>query len=301
MGDHVGFRRIPAPGPLADLGSRAIPDGYDIRAFPPFSVTVDVVVFTIHADELQVLLVRRSDLPFRDQWALPGGFVRETESLDEAARRELTEETGLWPDGLNLRHGAPGAQQWADSRRDPFSSLRQMKTYWTPGRDPRGNIVTVVYGAVLRKAEVVQPGGDASDALFWPVSGVLTEEAHLAFDHSSIIREAVERLRDEVETTDRALDFLDPTFSMAGLRRVYEAVWGVNLDPANFRRSLMPRGREYVATTGVISRSGPEGGRRPELFVATDEWRNGSPVPRPGSRVRSGRTTGEDGPVSNQP
>src|SRR5439155_25879629 len=112
---------------------------YDPYEFPPFAVTVDVVVLTLSAGELHVLLVRRGVPPFEGMWAIPGGFKRPDETLDEAAKRELLEETGI--DGASL--------------------LRQFGAYGDPGRDPRMNVVTIAYFAVLREVGEVVAGTDA--------------------------------------------------------------------------------------------------------------------------------------------
>ncbi|MTA14711.1 MAG: NUDIX domain-containing protein, partial [Actinobacteria bacterium] len=110
-------------------GSRArAPKGYDVRRYPSFAVTVDVVILSIHLDQLSVLLVRRSGDPYAGHWALPGGFKRPDETLDQAAQRELVEETGMH---------AP-------------DHLRQLGAYGDPGRDPRTNVVSIAYLAVVR-------------------------------------------------------------------------------------------------------------------------------------------------------
>ena len=139
---------------------------YDPHEFPPFAVTVDVVVLTLEDGALHVLLVRRGVPPFEGMWAIPGGFKRTDESLDEAAQRELLEETGV--DGARL--------------------LRQFGAYGDPGRDPRMNVVTVAYLAVLREVEGVAGGTDAAAAELVPVSKVASGELALAFDHLGLHR-----------------------------------------------------------------------------------------------------------------
>src|SRR5437016_1815268 len=122
---------------------------------------------------LQVLLVRRGVAPFEGMWAIPGGFKRPTETLDEAAKRELLEETGV--EGASL--------------------LRQFGAFGDPERDPRMNVVTIAYLAVLREIGDVVAGTDAADAALIPVSDVLDRKIELAFDHARIVRDAVERVR----------------------------------------------------------------------------------------------------------
>jgi 8-oxo-dGTP diphosphatase len=237
--------------------SASVPEGYDAREFPAFAVTVDIVVFTMSDRGLQVVLIRRGEAPFQGMWAIPGGFKRPEETLDEAARRELREETGV--DGASL--------------------LAQFGAYGDPGRDPRLNVVTVAYLAVLRDVGVVRGGSDAAAAELVPVSSVLSGALELAFDHRRIVEDAVERVRTDLEVSGIATAFVGKTFTMAELRAVYEAVWGVQLDAANFRRSLVTDDG-WVVPTGRRARPGPAGGRPAELYRAGRAWRRGGPIQR---------------------
>jgi 8-oxo-dGTP diphosphatase len=234
-----------------------IPVGYDARAFPAFAVTVDVVVLTMADGILRILLVRRGEEPFRGMWAIPGGFKRPDETLDAAARRELAEETGV----------------------DVPSLLTQFGAYGDPGRDPRLNVVTVAYLAVLRDVGATVAGTDASHAALVPAADVLEERTELAFDHLRIVHDAVERVRVELEVSGIATAFVGPTFTMAELRAVYEAVWDVQLDAANFRRSLLGDDG-WVIPTGHTARPGPRGGRPAELYRAGRAWEAGAPIQR---------------------
>jgi 8-oxo-dGTP diphosphatase len=238
-------------------GKANVPHGYDASAFPAFGVTVDVVILTMTDGTLHVLLVRRGEEPFKDMWAIPGGFKRPDETLDEAATRELAEETGV----------------------DVASLLTQFGAYGDPGRDPRTNVVTVAYVAVLRDVGTIVAGTDAAQARLVPVADVLEERIELAFDHLEIVRDAVERVRVELEVSGIATAFVGTTFTMAELRAVYEAIWGVQLDAANFRRSLV--GEEgWVIPTGRTARPGPGGGRPAELYRAGRAWQHGAPIHR---------------------
>src|ERR1700704_639855 len=140
-----------------------VPADYNPAQFPAFAVTVDVVILTMSHSRLHVLLVRRGVAPFEGMWAIPGGFKRPTETLDEAAARELAEETGV----------------------DAASLLTQFGAYGDPARDPRMNVVTVAYLAVLHDvgAVVAGSGSDAAAAALIPVSDVLNGKVDLAFDH----------------------------------------------------------------------------------------------------------------------
>ncbi|MCU1468451.1 MAG: hypothetical protein JWM72_4379 [Actinomycetia bacterium] len=237
--------------------------GYDPAAYPPFGVTVDVVIVTLDAGELKVLLVRRGEQPFAGEWAVPGGFKQPTETLDDAARRELQEETGV----------------------DAEALLVQLGAYGDPGRDPRMNVVTVAYLAVLRELGDIVPGSDAADASLHPVADVIRGRVSLAFDHERIVRDAIERIRRDLETTGLATAFVGPTFTLSELRAVYEAIWQVELDGANFRRKLVGEDG-WVVATGKRSAPASEGGKPPELFRVGSAWKSGAPIRRPRRSAR---------------
>ena len=244
---------------MTTTSSGAPPPGYDPSQYPAFAVTVDVVILTISEGELHVLLVRRGEAPFKGMWALPGGFKRPTETLDEAAKRELVEETGV------------------DVAR--ASLVTQFGAYGDPGRDPRMNVVTVAYLAVLHDVGAIVAGTDAADAALVRVADLLNGKIELAWDHLRIARDAIERVRVDLEVAGIATAFVETTFTMAELRSVYEAIWGVQLDAANFRRSVVAEDG-WVVPTGRRARPGPGGGRPAELYRAGPAWRHGSPVHR---------------------
>jgi len=235
----------------------AVTQTYDPSEFPAFAVTVDVVVLTLVEGRLHVLLVRRGVPPFEGMWAIPGGFKRPDESLDDAAQRELLEETGV--DGASL--------------------LRQFGAYGDPGRDPRMNVVTIAYLAVLRDVQGIAGGTDAAAAELVPISEALSGRIELAFDHRQILRDAAERVRTDLGLTGIATAFVGATFTLAELRAVYEEVWGVELDPANFRRSILAEDG-WVIPTGRRARPGATGGKPAELYRAGRMWRHGAPIRR---------------------
>lgn len=233
------------------------PPDYDSSQFPAFAVTVDVVILTMSEGLLHALLVCRGEAPFEGMWAIPGGFKRPTEALDAAARRELHEETGV----------------------DAASLLTQFGAYGDPERDPRMNVVTVAYLAVLRDVREVAGGSDAAAAALLPVSDLLNGKIELAFDHLRILRDAIERVRVELEISGIATAFVGPTFTLAELRAVYEAVWDVQLDAANFRRSIVAE-EGWVVPTGRRAKPGSAGGRPAELYRPGKAWRHGGPIHR---------------------
>jgi 8-oxo-dGTP diphosphatase len=234
---------------------------YDPSKFPAFAVTVDVVVLTMANRRLQALLIQRGEDPFAGMWAIPGGFKQPTETLDAAAQRELLEETGV--DGASL--------------------LRQFGAYGDPDRDPRMNVVTVAYVAVMRDIGTPAASADAAAAALVPVEDALNGKLELAFDHATILRDAVDRVRVDLGLTGTATAFLPPTFTLAELRSVYEAVWDVHFDAANFRKRVLAD-EGWVIPTGRRARPGASGGKPAELYRAGRRWRQGSPIPRRGAK-----------------
>lgn len=230
---------------------------YDPSDFPAFAVTVDVVVLTMANGRLQALLVQRGVDPFEGMWAIPGGFKRPAETLDEAAQRELREETGV----------------------DEATPLRQFRAYGDPGRDPRMNVVTVAYVAAIRDIGTPAASTDAAAAALVPVDDALSGRVPLAFDHASILADAVDHVRTDLELTGTATAFLPSAFTLAELRSVYESVWNVRFDAANFRKRVLAEDG-WVIPTGRRARPGSAGGKPPELYRAGRRWKDGSPLRR---------------------
>lgn len=217
---------------------------YDPASFPPFAVTVDLVVLTIREGALHVLVIERGLAPFKGCVALPGGFVKPDEDLDTAARRELLEETQV--------HA---------------SFLEQIDAFGAPSRDPRMRVVSVAYLCFTPLTDVPVGGSDAAKAFFAPVDSLLADEAAMAFDHRQILRAGVEKARGKLEYTTLATAFCPEEFTISDLRRVYEVTWGIELEPANFRRKV-DQCADFVVPTGRKRNPGPEGGKPAGLFVA---------------------------------
>ncbi len=180
---------------------------------PRAALTVDCVVFGLDDDGLKVLLIERGQEPFAGRWALPGGFVRLDETLDQAALRELREETGL-------------------SR----VFLEQLYTVGDLGRDPRERVVTVTYYALVRLSDhQVQAATDASNAAWYPVD----KRPRLAFDHDAILERARARLQGKVRWQPLGFELLAPKFSLSQLQRLYETILERPLDKRNFRKKVL--------------------------------------------------------------
>ncbi|MFE6783357.1 NUDIX domain-containing protein [Streptomyces sp. NPDC057680] len=276
---------------------------YDPSAFPPFAVTVDLVVLTVRRHALCTLVVRRGEEPYRGRWALPGGFVREDEDLSGAAARELVEETGL------CAHD-PAAPPPVPSN---GAHLEQLATYGAPDRDPRMRVVSVAHLALAPDLPAPRAGGDANSARWAPVEELLGEDVlagtaeagtalgaggaegagdetgdgddgkeggpvALAFDHARILADGVERARSKIEYSSLATAFCPPEFTVGELRRVYEAVWGVALDPRNFHRKVTGTPGFLVPAGGTTTR---QGGRPAQLFRAGGATLLNPPMLRP--------------------
>jgi 8-oxo-dGTP diphosphatase len=176
------------------------------------AVTVDVVLFTVLDDHLKVLLIRRKNPPFQDRWAIPGGFVGSRESLEEAAWRELKEETNV-----------SGAY------------LEQLYTFGAPDRDPRTRVITVAYFSLIcANLAHVRASDDARDARWFSVRRLPL----LAFDHRKILDCALNRLRNKLGYSNIGFELLPEKFTLTELQRVYEIILGRKIDKRNFRKKL---------------------------------------------------------------
>ena len=257
---------------------------YRLNDYERPSVTADVAAFTIRSEDresyrknpeskLQILLIRRGGHPFKDMWALPGGFLQRDETVEECALREIEEETAVRP-----------------------VSIMPVGVFSEPGRDPRGWIISHAFASVISEESVRQNGqDDAADAQWFSVSfapaddgtvrlsltyadtvlcAVLAEESSrfgrtayrilerggLAFDHASIIASALSALRNEAKNYDALFDFLPETFTLSALQRVQETIMNVSVLPANFRRMVSG----YVEETDEYVRG--EGHRPAKLY-----------------------------------
>ena len=180
---------------------------------PHPAVTVDCAVFGLDDADLKLLLIRRKIEPFGGKWALPGGFVRIDESIDSAARRELSDETGL-------------------SR----LYLEQLYTFGEPDRDPRERVISVAYYALVKlSAHIVQAATDAAEVAWFPVA----ELPKLAFDHERIVETAMKRLKAKVRYEPIGFELLPEKFTLGELQRLYEAVLEQPLDKRNFRKKIL--------------------------------------------------------------
>jgi 8-oxo-dGTP diphosphatase len=190
---------------------------YDKDAYEKPSVTVDVCICRFHEGEVEVLLIQRKHAPFRNYWAIPGGFVQidAEESLEKTAARELEEETGL--KGIYME---------------------QLKSYGDPKRDPRMRVITVAYFALLRMSalakQTLRAADDAKEAEWFP----LRKLPKLAFDHDTILADLSQRLAGKIGYTPIAFHLLEPAFTWAELQAVYESVLGKPVLAPNFRRKI---------------------------------------------------------------
>lgn len=177
------------------------------------SVTVDIVVFTIQNNNLEVLLVKRGIEPFKGKWAIPGGFVKMDEDLENAAKRELREETGV---------------------EDIY--LEQLYTFGNPKRDPRGRVITIAYMALTNSNDIkLHATTDVSTAQWFSVK----EAPSLAFDHKKILDYALRRLKWKFEYTTVAFSLLPTEFTIGQIQKIYEIVFDKKFDKRNFAKKLL--------------------------------------------------------------
>lgn len=196
--------------------------------YPHPAVTTDIVIFTIRQDELKVLLIKRALPPYQNMWALPGGFVNLEESLEEGARRELEEETGV---------------------RDVY--LEQLYTFGKPDRDPRERVITVAYYALVPSDEFdIQAGSDAEGVSWFG----MRELPGLAFDHDAILEMARERLRAKLGYSTIAFQFMPRHFTLSELQHVYEVILREPVDKRNFRKRILSL--DLIEETGKEKRDG---------------------------------------------
>lgn len=189
------------------------------------ALAVDIVLFSILDEELQILLIRRGEQPFRGAYALPGGFVRANESLEEAAFRELQEES-------NVRN----------------VYLEQLFTFGDPGRDPRGRVVSTAYYALIDAGrQTLRAATDAAEAGWFPAARL----PKLAFDHERIVKTALHRLRGRANYSTVAFQLMPKSFTVEQLHRVYRIIMGRELDRRNFRKKMLSLG--ILVDTGKVT------------------------------------------------
>ncbi|MCX4394342.1 NUDIX hydrolase [Streptomyces sp. NBC_00053] len=212
---------------------------------PPVLLTVDLVILTLRESRLHVLLVERGEEPFQGALALPGGFLNhDEEEILDAAHRELSEETAL-------------TSGWVH--------LEQLAVYGSPGRDPRGRVVSVAHLAIAPGLPDPVAGTDATEAAWIPADAVLSGETALAFDHRRIAEDGIERARAKIEFSALATAFCGESFTIAELQQVYEAVWGTPLDTRNFYRKVQAA-KGFIVPTGADRKA--TGGRPARLYRA---------------------------------
>jgi 8-oxo-dGTP diphosphatase len=198
-------------------------------------VTVDIVIFALRENDLQVLLIKRKFAPFENTWAIPGGFVQPHESLEDAAARELHKETGVR--GVHIE---------------------QLYTFGKLGRDPRGRMITVAYFALVPKPLAVHAGTDTTDAQWKSVYDL----PKMAFDHADIVGYALKRLRYKLEYSIVGFQLLPPQFTLSELQHAYEIILHEYLDKRNFRRRILQT--EVIEETREMRTDG--GGRPAKLY-----------------------------------
>lgn len=199
------------------------------------AVTVDLAIFTVNADMLKVMLVKRAETPFAGYWSLPGGFLKAGESLDDAALRVLNKKAGV----QNVY-------------------LEQLYTFGSPNRDPRARVITVTYFALIPWEHLNQPASDKVTDLKWAPVNRLPK---LAFDHKEILDYAVRRLRAKAGYSNIVYGLMPRQFKLSELQKIYEVIINEKLDKRNFRKRML--------ATGLLQETGKKetsGAHRPAML-----------------------------------
>ena len=173
-------------------------------------ITVDIVILTMKDDALQVLLVKRSNEPFKDKWAIPGGYVRMSENLDEAAMRVLKEKTDV--DNIYLE---------------------QLYTFGDPLRHPVSRVITCAYFALIRSEDIHVT---TTPDIAWHK---VYDLPPLAFDHKEIIQYSLKRTRERLEMCPVAYQLLNQKFTLTEMQKAYEMIMEKKLDKRNFRKKVI--------------------------------------------------------------
>lgn len=205
-----------------------LPENYDANKFERPSVTVDVVIFSLVEEDLQVLLIKRQAAPFANSWAIPGSFVKIDESLEEAAVRALVDETGVT---------------------DVYTE--QLYTFGSPARDPRTRVITIAYFALVPHDAIQHKAGRDTAETAWFAIDKLPS---LAFDHTEIVEYAHQRLQYKLEYTSVGFQLLPDVFTLTELQKAYEIILTEKLDKRNFRRKILSAG--VLEETGKKKKDG---------------------------------------------
>ena len=198
-------------------------------------VTVDLAIFTVNDNKLKVMLARRAEAPFQDFWSLPGGFIKQGESLESAANRVLNEKTGV----KNVY-------------------MEQLYTFGDPDRDPRSRVITVTYFALIPWATLTQPASEKVADLIWSHAD---RPPKLAFDHRKILNYAVKRLRAKASYSNIVYGLMPAQFRLSELQTMYEIIINDKLDKRNFRKRML--------ATGLLQETGEKdltGAHRPAML-----------------------------------
>jgi 8-oxo-dGTP diphosphatase len=235
------LRKTPVPTNL--------PNGIKSKRHNRPAVTVDIIIFSLVEDDLNVLLIKRKFAPYSGMWAIPGGFLERGESLEQAAVRELAEETGI----TNVH-------------------IEQLYAFGDPGRDPRMQVVTITYFTLVPIDSVPhRPGDDAAETRWFSV----LQLPQLAFDHQQILDYAVKNLRSRVENDSIRLRLLPDFFTLTELQNAHEVILGSPLDKRNFRRKILASG--IIKETGKRKKSAE--GRPAMLYQYQKEFNNSCYAP----------------------
>ena len=207
--------------------------------YPHPAVATDCAVFGFDGQCIKILLIRRGIEPYKDLWALPGGFLRMDETTDQCIRRELYEETSLQP-----------------------AVIEQLGVFSAIDRDPRERVISVAYYSLVKKSDV-RGGDDASEAQWFPLKALPT----LAFDHREILDKALHTLREKIHFEPIGFDLMDSQFTIPDLQRLYESILGVRFDRRNFMKKIVQSGVISECDECIAAPSPRHAGRTPKSYT----------------------------------
>jgi 8-oxo-dGTP diphosphatase len=208
-------------------------------------VAVDAIIFGYSKnDGVSVLLIQRKYEPFKNAWAIPGGFVLEHESLEIAVRRELEEETGI-----------------------SVNYLEQLYTFGEPNRDPRQRIISISYFGLVKTSQYQQlkASTDAENAKWFGIKKIPS----LGFDHRKILSAAIERLRAKIRYKPIGFELLDKKFPFSDLEKLYAALLDKEINRRNFSKKILSF--DFLEETGELSK--PDGKGRPSKMYQFNQKR----------------------------
>ena len=223
-----------------------------------FSLNVSIAAFTITGNNLEILLAQRNQGPFRDAWELLSSPIHHEESPDTTVLRKL---------------------EAATRRSIPITHLEQLATYGAPERDPRVRTISIAYLAVIPNFRKFKTTDLEINIEAISISEIKRGNIKFAFDHETIVNDAIQRIQSKLEYTNVATYFFEDSFTLSQLRNVYEATWDTSVTPGNFQRKILQQ-EGFLKPLGKKLSGDNKSGRPADLFVPGPEENLSPPLKR---------------------